>query len=274
MLIPIAKFVTKVVPDSTAVSIVRGLAAMTTRPASTTTQRAAMAKASKFHYGEDNKGVAWSWGEGPLVVFVHGWGGRAAQMAPLASHVSTLGFRSVALDITGHGESPKRHTRWSYFIDDISALSTTLQQEVYAYVGHSAGALSVMAARSLKGVRAKRFVCICAPSYPFPPINVIAKKLGPRDSVMTRYKDFIAKQFQTTWELLETGVSYADAGPNLLLLYDETDRFVSHTEGDRIKALCPGSQLRKTNQYSHQRSLEAPEVVEAVSGFLLEPDVT
>src|SRR6266581_1777866 len=266
MLITLAKFVVSVVPEATANSIIRSLAAMTQRPPISSSEQEAMAQASKVSYGENN--VAWIWGRGPLVVFVHGWSGRAAQMAPLALHVANLGFRSVAIDVTGHGDSPKRHTRWDYFFRDIAVLSQSLHEEVYAYVGHSAGALSMMAARALKGIHAQRYACICAPSFPFPPINVIQKKLNPKESVLEHYKRYIAGQFETTWEELEAGCSYANAGSDTLLFYDETDRFVHHSEGDRIQTLCPGAQVVKTRAYSHQEILAAPELARTLGAFL------
>jgi pimeloyl-ACP methyl ester carboxylesterase len=266
MLIKVAKFVINVVPEAMANSITRFLAAMTQRPPITSFEQEAMARAGKMSYGENH--VAWAWGAGPLVIFVHGWSGRAAQMAPLALHVANLGFRSVAIEVTGHGDSPKRHTRWDYFFRDIAALSQSLHEEVHAYVGHSAGALSMMAARTLKGIHARRYICICAPSFPYPPIDVIQKKLNPKEGVLEYYKKYIAEQFETTWEKLQAGCAYADAGTDTLLFYDETDRFVNHSEGDRIQALCPGSRLVKTSAYSHQKILAAPELAQAVGEFL------
>lgn len=266
MLIKVAKFVVNAVPEAIANSIVRTLAAMTRRPPISPLEQDAMARASRMSYGESN--VAWVWGRGPLVVFVHGWSGRAAQMAPLALHVANLGFQSVAIDVTGHGNSPKRHTRWDYFFRDIAALSQSLREEINAYVGHSAGALCMMAARALKDIHARRYACICAPSFPFPPINVIQKKLNPKQAVLEHYKKYIAEQFETTWEELQAGCAYADAGSNLLLFYDETDRFVDHSEGDKIQALCPGAQMVKTRAYSHQQILAAPELAQAVGEFL------
>jgi pimeloyl-ACP methyl ester carboxylesterase len=266
MLIKVAKFVINVVPEAMANSIVRSLAAMTQRPPVSSFEQEAMAQASKMSYGGNN--VAWVWGDGPLVIFVHGWSGRAAQLAPLALHVANAGFRSVAIDVTGHGDSPKRHTRWDYFLRDIAALSQSHHEEVYAYVGHSAGALCMMAARALKGIHAQCYACICAPSFPFPPINVIQKKLNPKEGVLEYYKKYIAEQFETTWEELQAGSSYADAGSDTLLFYDETDRFVDHSEGDKIQGLCPGARLVKTSAYSHQKILAAPELAQAVGEFL------
>src|SRR6267143_2089274 len=256
MLIKLAKFFVNVLPGAMANSIIRSLAGMTRRPAVSSSERQAMALARRMRYGENNKNVA------------SGWGGRAAQMAPLAVHVASLGFRSVALDVTGHGDSPERHTRWDYFLKDIAALTQSLDEEVYAYVGHSAGALSMMAARGLKGIHAQRYACICAPSFPFPPINVIQKKLNPKEAVLESYKRYIAEQFETTWEQLQNGCSYANAGSDTLLFYDETDWFVDHSEGDRIRILCPGAELVRTSAYSRQKILSAPELARTFGAFL------
>ena len=268
MLIKAAKLVVNAAPQAAASSILRYLVARTRRPPVSLPEQEAMAQASRISYGEGGRNAAWVWGSGPAVIFVHGWGGRAAQMAPLAVQVAGLGFRSVAIEVTGHGASPKRHTRWDYFLRDIAALAVSLDEDVHAYVGHSAGALTMMAARALKGIRARRYVCICAPSFPFPPINVIQRKLNPKRAVLESYKTYIAEQFETSWERLQAGHAYASAGADTLLLYDETDRLVDHSEGDRIRALCPGARLVKTSGYGHQSILGAPELAQAVGAFL------
>jgi hypothetical protein len=92
--------------------------------------------------------------------------------------------------------------------------------------------------------------------------------LNPREAVLEHYKKYIAEQFETTWEELQAGCSYANAGPDTLLFYDETDRFVDHSEGDRIQGLCPGAWLVKTSAYSHQKILASPELAQTLGAFL------
>jgi pimeloyl-ACP methyl ester carboxylesterase len=268
MLAEIAKQLIRVVPDRTATSIAIALAQRTKRAPVSEREQAAMAQATRLNYGPANRNVAWAWGDGPIVLFAHGWAGRAAQMAPLAQSVADLGYRSVAIDVTGHGESSKNYTRWEYFLRDIAELSRSLGQNIYGYVGHSAGGLAMMAARKVKGISAERYVCICAPSHPFPPVRAIQARLNPRESVLEHYKEYIAHQFETTWERLQAGSSFADPPRDLLLFYDETDRFVSHQEGDRIKSLCPDAKLIKTKAYGHSSILAAPELAEAIGEFL------
>lgn len=269
MLLRVARQLLPVLPEPVSFQIVRGLAAMTRPLVPSSTEREALAKARRFEYASVHRNAAWEWGEsGPLVVLVHGWGGSSAQMAPLAAHLAGLGLHCIALDVRGHGESPLRHTRWDYLLDDVKALKDALGQDVHAYVAHSAGALTTMAGRALKGLAASRYVCICAPSHPFPPIEIVQKKLAPSVSVMDRYREFIAAQFQSTWPVLHLGSAYAGAGQNMLLFYDESDRFVPHHEGDKIHGLCPGSRLLKTSGYSHTRILTSPELQAAVAAFL------
>lgn len=228
-----------------------------------------MATARRRSYGERNEKRAWQWGDhGPIVVLVHGWSGSPVQMAPLAAQLAGDGLRCVVLEVTGHGESTRRRTSWEHFMDDIAAVTRSLGEKVYAYVGHSAGALSMMAARELRGIGAQKYVCICAPSYPW--LHGVEKRLTQRRSLVEGYQDYTARQFRTTWDKLLTGASYANVGADLLLFYDKKDKFLPDTEGDKIGALCPGSTLLKSQKYGHSKVLMAPELIDAVRSFLAE----
>ena len=115
-------------------------------------------------------------------------------------------------------------------------------------------------------------MCICAPSHPFPPINVIRQRLSPDPRIIDGYRAHIAGHFDSSWEELESGRSYAGAGQDLLLFYDEADRLVDHREGDRIQAWCPGARLTKTMAYGHTKVLASSELADAVGTFLLDVD--
>lgn len=268
MLVSLAKYVIKVAPDRAAGAITRALAGWITPVVLLPAEQDAIKRAARLRYGERSRNAAWTWGSGPVVLLVHGWGGRAAQMAPLAEHISALGFHTVALDVTAHGDSPGRRASWEYFIRDIAALWRSLGDDVFACVGHSAGALTMMAARRRAGLSATRYVCVCAPSHPFPPIDAIRRRLAPRPAVLEGYKDYIARQFGSTWAELQAGWAFEGAGADTLLFYDEMDRFIDHREGDRIKSICSGVALVKTRAYGHRKILAAPELASTVGEFL------
>ena len=264
-----ARTLIRLLPEPMGIALAIRLAEWPRRAAISPSEQAAMQRATRLRYGESRRNTAWSWGEGPAVVLVHGMGGRATQLAPLGQHIATLGFRAVALDATGHGDSVRRSVNWAQFFDDIAALAHSLNVPVHAYVGHSAGGLAVMAARRLRGLQAKRYVCICSPSHPFKGLEILKRRLDPSEAGLNRYKAYIAQQFECSWEALQAGSSYAGAGSDTLLYYDERDRFIPHGEGDKIFALCQGASFIKTNAHGHNRILGQPDLARAVGAFLM-----
>lgn len=85
------------------------------------------------------------WGEGPAVVFSHGWPLSAdmwdGQMLFLAEH----GFRTVAHDRRGHGRSSQASSGndMDGYADDLAAVIETLDLKDVTLVGHSTGGAEV-----------------------------------------------------------------------------------------------------------------------------------
>lgn len=268
MLLDLAKLTLNLTPDSLALRLVDSLASRTQRPPLDQVQRDAINQAQPLRYGTQASHTAWCWGEGPLVLLVHGWNGRAAQMAPLARHIAEQGYRAVAIDITGHGDSPGTRTQWQFFRSDLLQLVRALDQDIHTLIGHSAGALAMMAARHAGEVGASRYACISAPSHPFPPIEVIRRKLAPRPAVINRYQALIAEQLGASWDDMQAGAFYRGLREKTLLICDQDDRIVNHHEGDKLSGLMPTAQLLKTQGYGHTRILNAQEVKDALTEFV------
>lgn len=79
-------------------------------------------------------------GEGPPVVVLHGWGGRIESMAPVLRCLN--GYRVIALDLPGFGESPLPPEPWG--TDRYAALVRSVLADLNipraSFVGHSYGA--------------------------------------------------------------------------------------------------------------------------------------
>lgn len=225
--------------------------------------------AAFFRFGPEDSRCAWSIGNGPLVLMVHGWGGRGVQMAPLARALATAGYRCIFFDAGGHGDSRPEPIGFDTFIRDVVALTGHVGEPVHAWIGHSAGGLGMMASRALKGVGAERFVCIAAPRYPYVPLESLKKRFGASDLVLDLVKPVLAAQFETDWRSLEAGGAYGPiGGSQLLLTYDLDDERVRHADADRIAATWPGAVVHKTATLGHNRILKSTEVVAQVLAFL------
>src|SRR5690349_4154288 len=73
-------------------------------------EQAILARASDSGDGALVRVRSYRWGEGPVALLVHGWGGDAGQMTPFVEPLLEAGFAVVAFDAPGHGRSEGRAT--------------------------------------------------------------------------------------------------------------------------------------------------------------------
>jgi non-heme chloroperoxidase len=81
------------------------------------------------------------WGEGPAIVFSHGWPLNADAWDGQMRFLARDGFRTVAHDRRGHGRSsqPWRGNDMDTYADDLAALLEALDLKGVTLVGHSTG---------------------------------------------------------------------------------------------------------------------------------------
>lgn len=81
------------------------------------------------------------WGQGPAVVFSHGWPLNADAWDEQMLFLAQNGFRAVAHDRRGHGRSSQASTRndMNGYADDLAELIEDLDLSEVTLVGHSTG---------------------------------------------------------------------------------------------------------------------------------------
>jgi non-heme chloroperoxidase len=81
------------------------------------------------------------WGEGPAVVFSHGWPLSSEAWEDQMFFLAARGFRVIAHDRRGHGQSsqPWQGNDMDTYADDLAALLEALELEQATLVGHSTG---------------------------------------------------------------------------------------------------------------------------------------
>jgi pimeloyl-ACP methyl ester carboxylesterase len=209
---------------------------------------------------------AWSWGAGPAVLLVHGWGGYGAQLASFVSPLESAGYRAVALDGPAHGRSPGRRTTLVEFADAVLRVAEELGP-LAGMVAHSFGGASTALAIS-RGLRAGRVVFI-----------------GPASDAVLATRRFAAalslaepgrRAMQSRLERL-VGVRFAELNvPRLAarfdvplrVVHDRADPEVPWEEGLAITTAWPGAELITTRELGHYRILHDPVVIRGVVEFL------
>lgn len=108
-------------------------------------------------------------GKGKPVIFVHGLGESFLTWKPQISFLPAQGFRVIALDLRGHGDSqiPPKRIKMEDFAMDVESVINAEKIEKAAMVGYSMGALVLLELYSLrKEVFEKLVLEATAPEYP------------------------------------------------------------------------------------------------------------
>jgi len=109
-------------------------------------------------------------GPAPAVIILHGWGGNAASMLPLAPYLHDAGYHALFLDSRNHGRSEhERFTSMPRFAEDLEVAAEWLRAHAdvtsIGVIGHSVGA----GAAILSASRSDHFdavVSVSAPAHP------------------------------------------------------------------------------------------------------------
>lgn len=131
-----------------------------------------------------------SQGEGPLVVFVHGFPDLAISWTAQLATVAAAGYRGVAPDMRGYGASsaPAEAHAYSSFdlVGDLVGLITALGYESAVLVGHDVGAGLVWTMASIVPGRVRGVIALSVPHKP----------RGAQPPVAASHPDFYQRAFQ------------------------------------------------------------------------------
>jgi pimeloyl-ACP methyl ester carboxylesterase len=210
--------------------------------------------------------VGWSWGAGPAVYLVHGWGSRAGQVTAFVRPLLEAGFRVVAFDAPGHGESGRGLSSMPEFARALQAV-VERHGSARAVIAHSLGGAATALAASW-GLRAGRFVLLAPSADPAAYAQAFASALGVRPDVMTRLRANSERRLRFRWSDLDVCAMGARMTAPLLLVHDRGDTIVPFAEGAAIAASWPGARLLPTDGLSHRRLLSDPAVVAEAVRFV------
>ncbi len=208
----------------------------------------------------------WSWGEGPTVLLVHGWNGRATQLGGFVEPLVERGYRVVAFDAIGHGQSPGKFLSLPELATCIQLVADELG-EVYGVIAHSLGGAATTFALS-RGLRVQRAVFISPPSDPRVFLSMVSSALGASDEVRARVKKRVERRLGTMLEDMRAETLARSMSTPLLVIHDENDKEVPVRVGRRIANAWPGAELVITEGLGHQRILRAEPVVNRAVGFI------
>jgi len=232
-------------------------------------EEAFLATGAQFSVPLDGQKLAcWSWGDGPVVLVMHGWGSRAGRFRHFIPALRQLGFRIVALDGPGHGRTGGDSASLPQFAAAVASVADAVGP-VRAFIGHSLGGAAILFAMS-RSVPPAPTVLIAAPSDPAIYWRRFVRHLHIPPSVRRRLQHRLQERFGLQWSDLDLLPAAAALPAPLLVIHDEGDQDVPPDNGRALAAAAAQGSLVLTTGLGHRAIMRSPEVVRLAVEFLAE----
>jgi pimeloyl-ACP methyl ester carboxylesterase len=219
--------------------------------------------------------VGESWGDGPPVYLVHGWGGRRPHLGVFIKPLVESGHRVIAFDLPSHNESdagelaPGRTT----IVECAEAVAAVVSTHgpARAIVAHSLGAKAVTLAAA-QGAAVGRLVFL-APMGDFSLyLDLFAHRHGFGPRIRERLRRRLDRRLRI--RLFDTDIPRVAPRTNyppLLLVHDPDDPDSPYATSERIVEAWPGAQLVTTSglgRLAHYRILRHRAAIRAGVDFI------
>ena len=207
----------------------------------------------------------YTWGAGPTVLLVHGWGGRGAQLGSFVGPLVARGFSVVAFDAPGHGASEPGTVTIPEITETIRAVADS-RGPLAALVAHSIGATA--AVRALwEGLDAGAVVLVGPSADLTTPALRFNETLGFSRDVQERMHRLL-EEHVGSWSVFDAVELASALTAPALVVHDRGDAEVPWQHGAALARAWRGSEMLMTEGLGHRRILRDPDVVATAVAFV------
>ncbi len=214
------------------------------------------------------------WGEGPLIVLMHGWSGSGTQFRYFIPALTKAGYRVAVFDAPGHGTNQGKKSNLLDFSDSLVSIQRQIGP-IDTVIAHSFGAMAVTMATH-RGLMLKRMVLI-APNLSIQEIfESYTQLLKLRPKLVQKFKALISHkidqllQLENSWDFFQTKILLEDKYQSGLLVFDSDDEEISQQHFLEIKKHWCNASIIKTQGLGHLRILKDNELIHKVLNYLNE----
>jgi pimeloyl-ACP methyl ester carboxylesterase len=231
-------------------------------------EKAIAKQAEKFLLETGGRKIqCYSWGNGPLVLLVHGWAGRATQFRKIILALVAENFQVVGFDGPAHGRSQGRST-------NITEFEIVLKQ-IYGKVGvpeciiaHSFGGGAVLFA-AMNGLPVRKLINIASPTIGDEIIKTYLTRINGSPATGEFFRSYILRttgkpfdEFTALHFIRKIRQDFA-----LLLVHDEDDQDVPISQARELISVFPKAVLFSTRGLGHTRILRDEQVINECVSF-------
>lgn len=214
-----------------------------------------------------------SWGDGPVVYLVHGWGGRGSQFGAIAEPLIRAGFRVVIFDGPSHGDSepgPSGPGR-SHGVELGRALDDVVARfgPAHAVVAHSLGAVATLLAWQYGWLGAERLLLLAPMDRLTTALDFLVRTLGAGPKTAEAICAHIREVIGIDVEDIDLAKMITQLPPMpIKIMHEVGDRVTSYPSSLTLSETRDDIELITLHGLGHQRMLKDPGVVSGVASFV------
>lgn len=210
-----------------------------------------------------------TWGQGPAVLLMHGWGGSRAQMTGFVEPLLTAGYRVVAFDQPGHGDSSGTLTNLLEIAPSLDVIAAR-EGNFHAILAHSFGTLVASYALVRRNfpppARLVYFGAFNRLMDSLPRFQALANLPDP---VMDGLRLMIYEKFgREVVEAIANELLAPEIHIPALMFHDNADNVTPLEDSRAIARVWKSAQLIETSGLGHRGALQSKEVHARVIEFL------
>jgi len=210
--------------------------------------------------------AAYTIGDGPVVMLLHGWGGAAIDMMQLGGAFARAGFRAVLFDMPGHGRSSGRESSLVEFLRATRVVANALGAPELV-VGHSFGGAAAILGITEIALPVRGAVLISPAPGPAYYVDRFTRAVGlPRERTEGMVHRLVQRVGRTI-ESLDAVAAARCADVPALIMHDPNDREVPWRFASAIADALPSSRLVPAPALGHRRILQDPTTISAAVAF-------
>lgn len=211
-------------------------------------------------------------GRAPGVVVLHGWGGNASLMLPLAIHLHRAGFHALFLDARNHGRS--EHDDFSSmprFAEDLEValqwLAGRSSVTGVGVVGHSVGAGAALLLGS-RSTLPEAIISVSAFAHPGRLMAANPPLAGAPTPIRSGVLRSIERTIGHPFDEIAPEATVSKVSAPLLLVHGDADQVVPVSDLDRLAAANPAAEVLVIPGADHASLKPFEPFMDSIVGFL------
>ena len=212
------------------------------------------------------------WGEGPLVVMMHGWSGSGSQFRKLIPGLVKAGYRVAAFDAPAHGSNPGKQSHLLEFCDSLIAIQQQLGS-IDTVIAHSFGGMAAIVA-SQRGLTPKQMILFGPHLDAHEMHQTYSDLLNLRPKLSIRFREIIEQRMldilrvDDVWQFLTPKNLLAPIKSKGLLIYDLNDEEISQEQFKAVGQYWQDCETIETQGLGHHRILKDRAVIGDVLAYM------